>query len=140
MFETIFIVAKNMLRRAIQCSKSSSPITSAIRPLVSSITFLLWPSASSSSITLGDLTLYHGTTRRHGLAHWNFRRDGGHSATRQRDSAITRPSFLHSFSSLRSFLQISVHGLFLNPNTWKSRILHQLLAQKKHLRTTNLSK
>ncbi|KAG5593765.1 hypothetical protein H5410_034997 [Solanum commersonii] len=75
-----------------------------------------------------------------GLAHWNFRRDNGHSATRQRDLAITGPSFLPSFSSLHSFLQISVHALFLNPNTWKSRILHQLLAQDEHLRALNLSK
>uniref|UniRef100_M1DN01 Reverse transcriptase n=1 Tax=Solanum tuberosum TaxID=4113 RepID=M1DN01_SOLTU len=40
-----------------------------------------------------------------GFALWNFRRGNVHSATRQRDSAITRPSFLLSFSSLRSFLQ-----------------------------------
>ncbi|WMV58494.1 hypothetical protein MTR67_051879 [Solanum verrucosum] len=32
-----------------------------------------------------------------GLAHWNFRRSNGHSATRQMDLAITRPSFLRSF-------------------------------------------
>ncbi|WMV09000.1 hypothetical protein MTR67_002385 [Solanum verrucosum] len=54
-----------MLRRAIRCNKSGSPISSAIRPLVSYITLLLWPSTSSSSVTLGDPTLHRGTPRRH---------------------------------------------------------------------------
>ncbi|WMV32893.1 hypothetical protein MTR67_026278 [Solanum verrucosum] len=54
-----------MLRRTIRRSKSGSPINSAIRPLVKFIAFLLWPSASSSSVTLGNPTLYRGTTRRY---------------------------------------------------------------------------
>ncbi|KAG5580278.1 hypothetical protein H5410_050905, partial [Solanum commersonii] len=49
---------KNILRRTIRCSKSGTPINSAIRPLVSSITFLLCPSASSSSVTFDDQILH----------------------------------------------------------------------------------
>ncbi|WMV08957.1 hypothetical protein MTR67_002342 [Solanum verrucosum] len=70
-------------------SRLGSPINSPIRPLAKFNAFLFWPSASSSF----------------GLALWNFRRGNGHSTTRQRDLAITRPLFLRSFSSLHSFLQ-----------------------------------
>uniref|UniRef100_M1DKQ6 Uncharacterized protein n=1 Tax=Solanum tuberosum TaxID=4113 RepID=M1DKQ6_SOLTU len=53
-----------MLQKAIRRNKSVSLICSAIRPLFYSITFLPWPSASSKSVTLGDPTLYRGTTQR----------------------------------------------------------------------------
>ncbi|KAG5599028.1 hypothetical protein H5410_030398 [Solanum commersonii] len=47
MFENVFIVAKNMLRRTIWRSKSRSLIHSAILPLVIYISFLLWPTTFS---------------------------------------------------------------------------------------------
>uniref|UniRef100_M1DQ78 Uncharacterized protein n=1 Tax=Solanum tuberosum TaxID=4113 RepID=M1DQ78_SOLTU len=109
-----------MLRRAIRRSKLGSSIHSAMLPLVNSIAFLPWSSASFRAWHTGTL--------------------GGQMATRRlakMDLAITMLSFLPSFRSLRSFLQISAPALFLNPNTWRSRILHQLLAQNKHLRTLN---
>ncbi|KAG5615192.1 hypothetical protein H5410_015016 [Solanum commersonii] len=43
-----------MLQRTIRHSKLGSSISLAILPLVTSITFLLWPSVSSSSVILGD--------------------------------------------------------------------------------------
>uniref|UniRef100_M1DLV2 Integrase core domain containing protein n=1 Tax=Solanum tuberosum TaxID=4113 RepID=M1DLV2_SOLTU len=58
MFENVFIVAKYKLRRTIRCNKSRSLIHSAIRPMVNSIAFLLWPSASSSSDFLHCSTNY----------------------------------------------------------------------------------
>ncbi|KAG5615838.1 hypothetical protein H5410_015662 [Solanum commersonii] len=121
MCENIFIVAKNVLRKTIRRSKLGSLIRLAICPLVNDFTFFPWPSFSSSSR----------------LTHWNFRRSRGHSVNRQRDLAITKLSFLCSFSSLYSSLEVSVHSLFLYPYTWKSRVFHQILAQNKHLRTLN---
>ncbi|WMV09078.1 hypothetical protein MTR67_002463 [Solanum verrucosum] len=104
--------------------------------------------------SLGDQTMHRGTTRRstdcsfsrqlgsflQGLAHLNFTWSSSHLVTRQVDMAITRFNFLHTFSLLCSSLQISVLALFLNPYTLKSRVLHQLLAQNKHLRTLILYK
>ncbi|KAG5614629.1 hypothetical protein H5410_014453 [Solanum commersonii] len=89
---------KNVLRRNIRCNKSGS----LIHPLVNSIAFLLWSSTSSSSETLGDMALHYGT----GLAHWNIRRDHGHSANRPMDLAIFRPSFLRLFSCLVPFCSL----------------------------------
>ncbi|KAG5586787.1 hypothetical protein H5410_047221 [Solanum commersonii] len=70
MFKNIFIVAKNMLRRAIQRSKLGSSINSAICHLVISIAFLPCPSAFSRAWHTGTLGGQMATRR---LAKWTWR-------------------------------------------------------------------
>ena len=62
MFQNVFIVVKNILRRVIWHSKLGSSIHSGIRHLVYILTLLPWPSTFSKSITLCDPTMHREKT------------------------------------------------------------------------------
>lgn len=154
MFKRVFIVAKTVLGGATRRSITGLPIHSTIRYFVNFIALFelalsilkvcnFWRSNTASQnhtvirqvlISLANLVLSSG------LAQWKFRRSNSHSLTRLVELVITRLAPFHYFFLLCSILQISVVALLLNPYTWKSSVFHQLLAQKKLLRTLNLSK
>lgn len=142
MFKKVIIVEKNVLRGLTWHSKLSS----AISPSINSIAFLPWPSVSSRSAPLGDPILHRGTTQR--STDYSFPSPTWFFPSMHvtwelqvvKQLFNDSPSGFDDHHAFCSLFQTSVLDLFLNPQTWKSRVLHQLFAQNKNLRKLNQSK
>lgn len=63
MFECVFIVSKNMVRRSFGGIRIADQVDGL--PFCHLYPLFLWPSSSSSPMAFGDPTLHPETTRRH---------------------------------------------------------------------------